>query len=80
MLCCVQPIALVSWGRTLELSTIASSDVCVWLETTTTTQIKLDGVNQSRNYNLLLTWPAEQQHTHAEETLMKVWLLTYTNL
>ncbi|XP_026195724.1 tumor protein p53-inducible protein 13 isoform X2 [Anabas testudineus] len=65
------PIALVSWGRTLELSTIASSDVCVWLETTTTTQIKLDGVNQSRNYNLLLTWPAEQQHTHAEETLMK---------
>lgn len=60
VLLCVQPIALVSWGRTLELSTVASSDVCDWLETTTSSTNKFDAVSQSRKYNLLLTWSAEQ--------------------
>ncbi|XP_073318541.1 uncharacterized protein tp53i13 [Pagrus major] len=53
-------IALVSWGHTLELSTVASSDVCDWLETTSSPRNKFDAVSQSRKYNLLLTWSAEQ--------------------
>ncbi|KAM7413513.1 hypothetical protein PAMA_020748 [Pampus argenteus] len=64
------PIALVSWGRTLELSTVASPDVCDWLQTTTTTRNKFSVVSQRRKYNLLLTWSAEQhrqQHTHLDE-------------
>ncbi|XP_071352592.1 uncharacterized protein tp53i13 isoform X2 [Trachinotus anak] len=64
------PIALVSWGRTLELSTVASTDVCDGLETATTTSSTVSGVNNIRKYNLLLTWPAKmhrQQHTHPEE-------------
>uniref|UniRef100_A0A671X7L3 Tumor protein p53-inducible protein 13 n=1 Tax=Sparus aurata TaxID=8175 RepID=A0A671X7L3_SPAAU len=54
------PIALVSWGRTLELSTVAAPDVCDWLESTTSSRNKFDAVSQSRKYNLLLTWSAEQ--------------------
>lgn len=54
------PIALVSWAHTLELSSVASLDICDWLETTTTTKNNSDGVSQSRKYNLLLTWPAER--------------------
>ncbi|XP_062242616.1 uncharacterized protein tp53i13 [Platichthys flesus] len=64
------PIALVSWGRTLELSTVASSDVCDWLETLTTTGIELSRVNHIRKYDLLLARPAKNhrlQHTHPEE-------------
>ncbi|CAB1417987.1 unnamed protein product [Pleuronectes platessa] len=64
------PIALVSWGRTLELSTVASSDVCDWLETLTTTGNELNGVNHFRKYDLLLARPAKLhrlQHTHPEE-------------
>ncbi|KAF7660902.1 hypothetical protein LDENG_00273060 [Lucifuga dentata] len=65
------PIALVSWGRTLELSTMATSDVCDWLEMTATTGFMCSN-DQSRKYNLLLTKPAmqhpcgerEQQNTH----------------
>ncbi|XP_074497518.1 uncharacterized protein tp53i13 isoform X2 [Sebastes fasciatus] len=66
------PLALVSWGHTLELSTISSSDICGWLETTASTRNKLIGVSQSEKYNLLLTWSAEQQdgqpegHSHLE--------------
>ncbi|XP_069003655.1 uncharacterized protein tp53i13 [Embiotoca jacksoni] len=52
------PIALVSWGRTLELSTVSSSDICDWLENTTPTGSKTEGVTQTRKYNLLLTRPA----------------------
>lgn len=71
------PIALVSWGRTLELSSVASSDVCDWLETTTSTRKKFGSVSPSRTYNLLLTRSAEQhrrQHGRQEEhaTYMKV--------
>ncbi|XP_070684891.1 uncharacterized protein tp53i13 isoform X1 [Pempheris klunzingeri] len=71
-----KPIALVSWGRTLELSTAASSDVCRWLETTTSTRNTFGGVSQSGKYNLLLTWSAEQhqqqQHAHPEEPSAKM--------
>ncbi|XP_042342591.1 uncharacterized protein tp53i13 [Plectropomus leopardus] len=64
------PIAIVSWGHTLELPTVASSDVCSWLETTTSERNVFGGLSQSRKYNLLLTWSAEQhqqQHAHPEE-------------
>lgn len=74
-LLCAQPIALVSWGRTLELSTVASSDVCDWLETTTSARNTFGGVSQSRKYDLLLTWSAEQhrqQHAHPEEHSAKM--------
>ncbi|XP_076000458.1 uncharacterized protein tp53i13 [Genypterus blacodes] len=57
-----RPIALVSWGRTLQLSTVASSGVCDWLEPTATTGFtSSDGIK----YNLLLTKPAVQQSNHA---------------
>ncbi|XP_023141319.2 uncharacterized protein tp53i13 [Amphiprion ocellaris] len=55
------PLALVSWGRTLELSTVASVDICDWLETTQTRRDKFDGVSESRDYNLLLMWSAGQE-------------------
>ncbi|XP_041796818.1 tumor protein p53-inducible protein 13 [Chelmon rostratus] len=63
------PVALVSWGRTLELSTVASSDVCDWLETTTPARNEFGGVSLSRMYNLLLTRSAEhqQQRAHPED-------------
>uniref|UniRef100_UPI003AACF018 uncharacterized protein tp53i13 n=1 Tax=Centroberyx gerrardi TaxID=166262 RepID=UPI003AACF018 len=61
------PVALVSWGRTLELSTVATADVCDWLETTTTTGTKHGDVRQTRKYNLLLTWPAEQHPSGERE-------------
>ncbi|KAM9853037.1 uncharacterized protein tp53i13 [Aulostomus maculatus] len=64
------PIALVSWGRTLELSNLASSDVCDWLEATrATTRNPLRNVRQRNKYNLLLTRSAEprgQKHTRQE--------------
>ncbi|XP_019741427.1 uncharacterized protein tp53i13 [Hippocampus comes] len=50
------PVALVSWGRTLELSTAASSDVCDWLQSTTTSGSPIRG-----KYNFLLT-RATNQH------------------
>ncbi|XP_061924045.1 uncharacterized protein tp53i13 isoform X1 [Entelurus aequoreus] len=56
------PIALVSWGRTLELSTAASLDVCHWLQSTMTTSERIRG-----KYNLLLTLSSEQKHTHGKE-------------
>ncbi|XP_077397204.1 uncharacterized protein tp53i13 [Festucalex cinctus] len=49
------PVALVSWGRTLELSTAASSDVCDWLQSTTTSSNQIGG-----KYNFLLTREAKQ--------------------
>ncbi|KAM4590387.1 uncharacterized protein tp53i13 isoform 1-T2 [Fundulus diaphanus] len=56
------PIALVSWGRTLELPTIASSNVCDWLQTTQTARNKVDGRTRTQRYNLLLTRSAGLQH------------------
>ncbi|XP_051933822.1 uncharacterized protein tp53i13 [Hippocampus zosterae] len=50
------PVALVAWGRTLELSTAASSDVCDWLQSTTTSGSPIRG-----KYNFLLT-RATNQH------------------
>lgn len=64
------PIVLVSWGRTLELSTIATFDVCDWLEATTSTRNKSADLSTGRSYNLLLTWSAEthrKRHAHPEE-------------
>ncbi|KAM3616826.1 uncharacterized protein V6R79_024127 [Siganus canaliculatus] len=58
-------IALVSWGRTLELSTLASSDVCDWLDATASTRRnEFDAVSQRLKYNLLLTKSAEQHRQH----------------
>ena len=58
----VQRLALVSWGRTLELSTIHTSAVCDWLEAV---EAAVTGTNPNdlaatRNYSLLLIRPAEQ--------------------
>ncbi|XP_029373343.1 uncharacterized protein tp53i13 isoform X2 [Echeneis naucrates] len=66
----LHPIALISWGRTLELSTVASPDTCEALAITSATRNKFNGVNHVRKYNLLLTRPAKQhrqQHTQPEE-------------
>lgn len=68
-----RPIALVSWGHTLELSTAASSDIWDWLETTATTINTFGGVSQSRKYNLLLTRSAAQhRQQHAGEHSAKI--------
>lgn len=63
------PIALVSWGRTLELSTVATEDICDWLETTQATRTTFDGVTQTRKYNLLLTKSAR---LHQQEPSTKI--------
>ncbi|CAN9511067.1 unnamed protein product [Ophioblennius macclurei] len=64
------PIALVSWGRTLELPTITSSAVCDWLVTTQRAQNAFDGATQSMKYNLLLTWSASlHQNANRKEPL-----------
>lgn len=60
------PVALVSWGRTLETSTVASSQICDWLESARSTRSQVSEVNHSRRYNLLLMWPAEQ-HWHSSK-------------
>ncbi|XP_030008914.1 uncharacterized protein tp53i13 isoform X1 [Sphaeramia orbicularis] len=60
------PVALVSWGRTLEASTVASSQICDWLESARSTRSQVSEVSHSRRYNLLLTWPAEQ-HWHSSK-------------
>lgn len=57
-------MALVSWGRTLELSTAASPDVCHWLETTTSAGETSAGASGSGKYNLLLTRSAEKRGPH----------------
>lgn len=41
---------------------MASADICDWLETTQTRKDKFDGVSESREYNLLLTWSAGKEH------------------
>ncbi|XP_068174050.1 tumor protein p53-inducible protein 13 isoform X2 [Antennarius striatus] len=51
-----QPIALVSWARTLELSTVAVSDTCDWLETTTPSNWS-GGVAPGEAYDFLLIRP-----------------------
>ncbi|XP_077468116.1 tumor protein p53-inducible protein 13 [Stigmatopora argus] len=63
------PVALVSWGRTLELSTAASSEVCDWLESMMTSNIWKNG-----KYNFLLTQAAEQdgqKHQTQKESVRK---------
>ncbi|XP_034557530.1 tumor protein p53-inducible protein 13 [Notolabrus celidotus] len=69
------PIVLVSWGRTLELSTMATLDVCDWLETISSTRNESGDSSKSRNYNLLLTLSAEADrrgHAHPEEDPAKM--------
>ncbi|KAM8852899.1 tumor protein p53-inducible protein 13 [Synchiropus picturatus] len=51
------PVALVAWGRTLELSTAASSDVCDWLETSGANNNMLSSGNQANKYKLFLIRP-----------------------
>ncbi|KAM6959269.1 tumor protein p53-inducible protein 13 [Aplochiton taeniatus] len=59
------PLAIVSWGRTLELSTVTSSDICDWLEGATAAQGNRGDVGKTRKYDLLLIHPAGR-HTHRE--------------
>lgn len=51
----------MSWGRTLELSTLASPDACDWLEATTSARTTSAGASGSRKYNLLLTRSSEER-------------------
>ncbi|XP_047449522.1 uncharacterized protein tp53i13 [Mugil cephalus] len=78
------PIALVSWGHTLELPTVNSSAVCNWLETTQTTRHKIEGVAETREYNLLLTWPARRHRLEraikTKETLRRCCERTISSL
>jgi len=61
----LQHVALVSWGRTLELSTVLTSGVCDWLESVAAAAVTgtiPDDMIASRNYSLLLIRPAEQRN------------------
>ncbi|KAL0972745.1 hypothetical protein UPYG_G00194210 [Umbra pygmaea] len=61
-----RPLALVSWGRTLELSQVTMPEVCDWLQSTVAWSNH--GIpSQSRKYSLLLTRPAEHKHTYAKQ-------------
>ncbi|XP_062328837.1 tumor protein p53-inducible protein 13 isoform X1 [Osmerus eperlanus] len=64
--------AVVSWGRTLELSSVTGSEVCDWLEATAS-GVSPGDVVMSQRYSLLLTRPAvphhEQDHGHSSRTL-----------
>ncbi|KAG7281447.1 hypothetical protein CRUP_029896 [Coryphaenoides rupestris] len=58
-------VALVSWGQTLELSTVLTSGVCDWLESVAAAAVTgtiPDDMIASRNYSLLLIRPAEQRN------------------
>lgn len=55
-----RPIALVSWGRTLEVSTAASSEICDWLNTTSSRKTNAEEMAHEHQYNLLLTRSADQ--------------------
>lgn len=55
-----KPIALVSWGRTLEASTAASSEICDWLNMTSSRKTNAGEMAHKHQYNLLLTRSAEQ--------------------
>lgn len=74
-----QPVALVSWGRTLEMTTVGSSDICDWLQVAQTKKPKFDGVTQTRKYNLLLTRAAEL-HLLEGSTEIKVWRFAFVDL
>lgn len=51
----------MSWGRTLELSTLASPDVCDWLEAATSARETPAGASGSGKYNLLLTRSSQER-------------------
>uniref|UniRef100_A0A4W5Q6Q5 Tumor protein p53 inducible protein 13 n=1 Tax=Hucho hucho TaxID=62062 RepID=A0A4W5Q6Q5_9TELE len=65
-----RPLALVSWGRTLELSHVTTSEVCDWLQLTAAHGNRGD-VDQSRQYNLLLTHPAGHKHAYPKQKSLR---------
>lgn len=62
----------MSWGRTLELSTAVSLELCDWLETATSTRRAFAGASQGRRYNLLLTRSAGEQQPGEEPSAKTV--------
>ncbi|XP_046891213.1 tumor protein p53-inducible protein 13 isoform X2 [Hypomesus transpacificus] len=64
--------AVVSWGRTLELSSVTGLEVCDWLEATAS-GVSPGDVVMSQRYSLLLTRPAvlhhDQDHGRSSRTL-----------
>ncbi|KAK7882519.1 hypothetical protein WMY93_028693 [Mugilogobius chulae] len=62
-----RPIALVSWGRTLEISTVASSEICDWLNATTSKQPKPAELRYKSQYNLLLTRSENQDRNKGKK-------------
>ncbi|XP_041731334.2 uncharacterized protein tp53i13 isoform X1 [Coregonus clupeaformis] len=65
-----RPLALVSWGRTLELSHVTTLEVCDWLQLTAAHDNRGD-VGQSRQYNLLLTHPADHKHAYPKQKSLR---------
>lgn len=83
--CCkvfsVQPIAFVSWGRTLEVSTAASSGICDWLNWTSSSKTNAGEmtnkgeITHKQQYHLLLTRSVEQ-NKH-KENKVKVFFIFF---
>uniref|UniRef100_A0A3B3I3I0 Tumor protein p53-inducible protein 13 n=1 Tax=Oryzias latipes TaxID=8090 RepID=A0A3B3I3I0_ORYLA len=63
-----RPIAVVSWGHTLELISAASLDVCDWLESTNGRRRESDRGIPTQKYDLLLTRPAASHQQRLNKT------------
>lgn len=65
-----RPIALVSWGRTLEVSTASSPEICDWLNRTSSSKTNA-GQTHKYPYNLFLTRSAEQDKRKVQKGSLK---------
>ncbi|XP_020779626.2 LOW QUALITY PROTEIN: uncharacterized protein tp53i13 [Boleophthalmus pectinirostris] len=64
-----RPFAFVSWGRTLEVSTVASSEICDWLNQTSFTKPKATEQRHKNHYSHLLTRSVDQnRHQENKES------------
>uniref|UniRef100_A0AAV2J426 Tumor protein p53-inducible protein 13 n=1 Tax=Knipowitschia caucasica TaxID=637954 RepID=A0AAV2J426_KNICA len=66
-----RPIALVSWGRALEISTVVSSEICDWLERTLLTKPKAVERIYENQYNFLLIKAKNQKRLQENKGFLK---------
>lgn len=66
-----RPVALVSWGRTLETSTAASPEICDWLDATSSTKTDAAEVKRKLKYNLYLRRAAERDERKGTKGFLK---------
>ncbi|XP_033833021.1 uncharacterized protein tp53i13 [Periophthalmus magnuspinnatus] len=62
-----RPFALASWGRTLEVSTLVSSQICDWLNGTSSNKPEAAERRREKHYNLLLTRSEDQDQLRGKK-------------